>query len=251
MKTAMTDRLTDKNVLVTAAAQGIGEAIARAFAAEGARVLATDINAEKLQLLAEVPSITVQQLDVTDQAQVDAVIAGTGTLEVLCNCAGFVHHGTILDCEEADWDFSLALNVTSMYRTIRAALPPMRAAGGGSIVNIASVASSVRGIANRFAYGASKAAVIGLTKSVAADFVTEGIRCNAICPGTVQSPSLDERIAASGDDPAAARKAFVERQPMGRLGTAEEIAAIAIYLASDESQFTTGTTMLVDGGMCI
>jgi len=247
----MTDRLTDKNIVVTAAAQGIGEAIARACAAEGATVLATDINVEKLQHLAEVPSISVQTLDVTDRAQVDAVIAGAGTLDVLCNCAGFVHNGTILDCDDAGWDFSFDLNVKSMYRTIRAALPPMRAAGGGSIVNIASVASSVRGIANRFAYGASKAAVIGLTKSVAADFVTEGIRCNAICPGTIQSPSLDERITALGGDEAAARKAFVERQPMGRLGTTEEIAAIAIYLASDESQFTTGTTMLVDGGMCI
>lgn len=247
----MSERLTGKHVAVTAAAQGIGEAIARAFAAEGADVLATDVNAEKLQSLAKVPSIDVQQLDVTDQAQVEGVIGGAGTLDVLCNCAGFVHHGSILECEEADWDFSFALNVKSMYRTIRAALPAMRAAGNGSIINIASVASSVRGIPNRFVYGASKAAVIGLTKSVAADFVTEGIRCNAICPGTVQSPSLDERIASLGDDPVAARKAFVDRQPMGRLGTAEEIAAIALYLASDESQFTTGTTMLVDGGMCI
>jgi 2-keto-3-deoxy-L-fuconate dehydrogenase len=247
----MSNRLSKKNVLVTAAAQGIGEAIARACAAEGATVLATDVNVEKLQHLAEVPSITVQPLDVTEQGQVDAVVGSAGTLDVLCNCAGFVHHGSILDCGEADWDFSFELNVKSMYRTIRAALPAMRTAGGGSIVNIASVASSVRGIPNRFAYGASKAAVIGLTKSVAADFVTEGIRCNAICPGTVQSPSLDERIAALGGDQAVARKAFVERQPMGRLGTAEEIAAIAVYLASDESQFTTGTTMLVDGGMCI
>ncbi len=247
----MTDRLSGKNAVVTAAAQGIGEAIALAFAAEGATVLATDVNVDRLQRLSEVASINVQPLDVTDQAQVEAVIGSAGALDVLCNCAGFVHHGSILECSEADWDFSFDLNIKSMYRTIRAALPQMRAAQRGSIINIASVASSVRGIPNRFAYGASKAAVIGLTKSVAADFVTEGIRCNAICPGTVQSPSLDERIAAMGDDPAAARQAFVDRQPMGRLGTAQEIAAMAVYLASDESQFTTGTMMLIDGGMCI
>ena len=238
-----------KRVIVTAAAQGIGEAIARASAAEGAAVLATDINMEKLERLAEVPAIDLQRLDVTDARQVDTVIGTAGTIDVLCNCAGYVHQGSILDCEPGDWDFSFNLNVSSMYRTIRAILPVMRAAGGGSIINISSVVSSIRGVPNRFAYAATKAAVIGLTKSVAADFVTEGIRCNAICPGTVQSPSLDERIAALGGDPAQVRQAFVARQPMGRLGNVDEIAAMAIYLASDESAFTTGATMIVDGGM--
>lgn len=243
----MGGRLQGKHVAVTAAAQGIGEAIARACAAEGATVLATDVNLPKLEALAGVPSLSVQRLDVTDQQQVDAVL-GSAPVDVLCNCAGFVHHGSVLDCQEPDWDFSFDLNVKAMYRTIRSVLPAMRAARGGSIINIASVASSVRGVPNRCVYGASKAAVIGLTKSVAADYVTEGIRCNAICPGTVQSPSLDERIAALGD-PAEARKAFIARQPMGRLGTAEEIAALAVYLASDESRFTTGSAMIVDGGM--
>lgn len=238
-----------KRVIVTAAAQGIGEAIARASAAEGAAVLATDINMEKLERLAEVPAIVVQRLDVTDARQVDTVIGTAGTIDVLCNCAGYVDQGSILDCEPGDWDFSFNLNVSSMYRTIRAILPAMRAAGGGSIINISSVVSSIRGVPNRFAYAATKAAVIGLTKSVAADFASEGIRCNSICPGTVQSPSLDERIAALGGDPAQVRQAFVARQPMGRLGDVDEIAAMAIYLASDESTFTTGATMIVDGGM--
>jgi len=236
---------------VTAAGQGIGAAIARAFAAEGASVLATDINLETLGQLGGLFAVSIRHLDVTDGAEVTACMAAAGTLDVLCNCAGFVHHGSILDCAEADWDFSFDLNAKSMYRTIRAALPGMLGAGGGSIVNIASVASSVMGVPNRFAYGASKAAVIGLTKAVAADFVTRGIRCNAICPGTVQSPSLDERIAAQGGDPAEVREAFVARQPMGRIGRPEEIAAIAVYLASDEAAFTTGTAVHVDGGMTI
>ncbi|NKC12726.1 MAG: SDR family oxidoreductase [Gammaproteobacteria bacterium] len=242
-------RLKDKTALVTAAAQGIGEATARAFAREGASVLATDINEAKLAALAEVDGITVRRLDVTDGNDV-AQLAGEYSPNVLFNCAGFVHHGSILDCEEADWDFSFALNVKSMYRTTRTFLPAMLAGGGGSIVNMASVASSVKGVVDRCVYGASKAAVIGLTKSVAADYVGAGVRCNAICPGTVQSPSLDERIAAQGDAQAA-RKAFIARQPMGRIGTADEIAAIAVHLASDESAFTTGTIVVVDGGMSV
>lgn len=241
----MTGRLNGKTALVTAAGQGIGRAIAERFVAEGARVTATDLDAAKL---AGLEGADVRALDVTDAAAVADVVAAAGSVDVLVNCAGFVHHGTILDCEESDWDFSFDLNVKSMYRTIRAALPGMLERGSGSIVNIASIASSVKGIPFRFVYGASKAAVIGLTKAVAADYVTTGIRCNAICPGTIQSPSLDERIAAF-DDPVEARKAFIARQPMGRLGAPEEIAAMAVYLASDESAFTTGTTMVVDGGM--
>ena len=246
----MSGRLAGKRALVTAAAQGIGEAIARRFAQEGATVLATDINAAGVEQLATVDGISVAALDVTDAVAVRALMADAEPLDILANCAGFVHHGSILDCTEEEWDFAFALNVKSMFTTARAALPAMLAAGSGSIVNIASVASSVKGVPVRFAYGASKAAVIGLTKSIAADFVTQGVRCNAICPGTVQSPSLDQRIAALGD-PVEARKAFVARQPMGRVGTAAEIAAIATYFGSDESAFTTGTTFIVDGGMTI
>jgi 2-keto-3-deoxy-L-fuconate dehydrogenase len=246
----MTDRLAGKRALVTAAAQGIGRATALAFAAEGAEVLATDIDGAKLEPLAGTPGIAVRPLDVTDGAAIAALAAETGALDVLCNVAGFVHHGTILDCDEADWDFSVALNAGSMYRTIRAFLPAMLEAGGGSIVNMASVASSIRGIPNRFVYGTSKAAVIGLTKAVAIDFIRQGIRCNAICPGTVQSPSLDARIAAF-DDPVAARAAFIARQPLGRLGTPEEIAAVAVHLASDESAYTTGTAIVADGGVSL
>ena len=247
----MTGRLEGKRAFVTGAAQGIGRATALAMAAEGARVLATDLNGEKVaELAAQSPAIEGAALDVTDGAAVAALAERSGALDVLVNVAGFVHHGSILECEESDWDFSFDLNVKSMYRIIRAFLPAMLEAGGGSIVNIASVAGSIRGLPKRFVYGASKAAVIGLTKAVAADFITQGLRCNAICPGTVQSPSLDERIGAF-DDPIEARKAFIARQPMGRLGTAEEIAALAVHLASDEAAFTTGTTMIVDGGVSL
>ena len=246
----MGERLAGKTALVTAAAQGIGRATALAFAAEGAKVLATDINADKLGELETNASIELRRLDVTDGTAVAALAAEVGAVDVLCNVAGFVHHGTVLDCEENHWDFSFDLNVKSMYRMIRAFLPAMLEAGGGSIVNMSSVASSLRGLPNRFVYGTSKAAVIGLTKAVAADFITQNVRCNAICPGTVESPSLEARIAAF-DDPVAARKAFIARQPLGRLGTAEEIAAMAVYLASDESAYTTGTAMVVDGGVTL
>lgn len=246
----MGDSLSGKAALVTAAAQGIGRATALAFAAEGAEVTATDINLERLEELSATPGISVRRLDVMDPQEVNALAAELPALDVLCNVAGFVHNGTILDCPEEDWDFSFDLNVKSMYRMIRAFLPAMLEAGGGSIVNMASVASSLRGLPNRCVYGASKAAVIGLTKSVAADFIKQGIRCNCICPGTIESPSLDERINAF-DDPVAARRAFIARQPIGRLGTPEEIAAMAVYLASDVAAYTTGTAMIVDGGVTL
>ena len=246
----MAQRLIGKRALVTAAAQGIGRATAQLFAAEGAQVFAADIDADKLAELAQVPGIATRLLDVTDADAVRAAGADLGALDVLFNCAGFVHHGSILDCEEFNWDFSFELNVKSMYYTIRTFLPAMLESGGGSIINMSSVASSIKGIVNRCVYGASKAAVIGLTKSVAADYISRGIRCNAICPGTVESPSLQARIDAF-DDPVEARRAFIARQPLGRLGTAEEIAAMAVYLASDESAFTTGTTMIVDGGVTL
>ena len=240
-------RLNGKTALVTAAGAGIGRATALAFAAEGARVLATDIDDAALaSLKAQAPAIDTAILDVRSDAAVAALFAGDFAPNVLFNCAGFVHHGTILDCTPEDWAFSFDLNVASMYRVIRAALPGMLARGGGSIINMSSAASSIRAAANRFVYGATKAAVIGLTKSVAQDFVTQGIRCNAICPGTVQSPSLDGRINANAD-PVAARAAFIARQPMGRLGRPEEVAALAVYLASDESGFTTGTAQVIDG----
>ncbi len=238
-------RLEGKKAVVTAAGQGIGKAAAERFAAEGARVVATDINAAALQAVA---GCEARLLDVTDQGAIQSLAAELGAIDILFNCAGFVHHGTILDCTEADWSSAFDLNVRSMYFTIKAFLPAMLERGGGSIINVASVASSVKGVPNRFVYGASKAAVIGLTKSVAADFVTRGIRCNAIAPGTVQSPSLEQRLAATGDYETA-RRNFIARQPMGRLGTAEEIAAIATYLASDEAAFTTGQCHIVDGGM--
>ncbi|QUD87693.1 SDR family oxidoreductase [Phenylobacterium montanum] len=237
-------RLSGKTALVTAAAQGIGRATAEAFVREGARVIATDIDLAALEGLA---GCEARRLDVLDAAAITALAAELGAIDVLANIAGFVHAGSILDCEPADWAFSWDLNVGSMYRTIRAFLPAMLAAGGGSIVNMASVASSVKGVPGRFAYGATKAAVIGLTKSVAADFVGRGVRCNAICPGTVQSPSLEARLAATGDYEAA-RTAFVARQPMGRLGKPEEIAELAVYLASDAAGFTTGAIHIVDGG---
>ncbi|MEM7249933.1 MAG: SDR family oxidoreductase [Pseudomonadota bacterium] len=246
----MGNRLAGKRAIVSAAAQGIGQATALAFAAEGAEVIATDINAAKLEPLASQTNISVHTLDVTDQAAVDAFASSQSAPDILFNCAGFVHHGTVLEVEESDWDFSFNLNVKSMYRMIRAFLPGMIDAGGGSVINMSSVSSSLKGIPFRCVYGASKAAVIGLTKSIAADFIREGIRCNCICPGTVQSPSLDDRIAAF-DDPVQARKDFIARQPLGRLGTAEEIAAIAIYLGSDESSYTTGQAMVLDGGITL
>jgi 2-keto-3-deoxy-L-fuconate dehydrogenase len=246
----MAHRLTGKRALVTAAAQGIGRATAQAFAAEGARVIATDVHENNLAQLDGVPGLSTRLLDVTDADAVSATAADIGAVDILFNCAGFVHHGSVLECGESDWDFSFALNVKSMYFTIRAFLPAMLDAGGGSIINMSSVASSLKGIAHRCVYGASKAAVIGLSKSVAADYIDRGIRCNAICPGTVESPSLRARIDAF-DDPVEARRAFIARQPLGRLGTAEEIAAMAVYLASDESAFTTGTTMVVDGGVSL
>ena len=240
-------RLEKKKILVTAAAQGIGRATVEAFAAEGADVWATDIDVGKLEALKSPSGVTVRQLDVTDGDAIRSVAAELGALDVLFNCAGTVHHETILDCEEKDWDVSFDLNVKSMYRTIRAFLPAMLESGGGSIINMSSGASSIKGAPYRFAYGASKAAVIGLTKAVAADFIQQGIRCNAICPGTVHTPSWEGRVAAAAD-PDKARQDFVARQPMGRLGKPEEIAALCVYLASDESAFTTGTTHVVDGG---
>ncbi|HEX7007266.1 MAG TPA: SDR family oxidoreductase [Alphaproteobacteria bacterium] len=245
----MSGRLAGKTALVTAAAQGIGRATAEAFAAEGAAVVATDINEKTLATLPA--AIRKERLDVTDKAAIDALAKELGAVDVLFNCAGYVHQGTILDCTERDWEFSFALNVRSMYLTIRAFLPAMLASGrGGSIINMSSVVSSVKGAPNRFAYGATKAAVIGLTKSVAADYIRQGIRCNAICPGTVATPSLGERIAALGGGPEV-RQAFVDRQPLGRLGRPEEIAALAVHLASDESAFTTGAIHVIDGGFAL
>ncbi|MCY4278195.1 MAG: SDR family oxidoreductase [Gammaproteobacteria bacterium] len=237
-------RVANKKILVTAAAQGIGRATAELFAREGATVIATDINGD---LLAELVGCRIETLDVTDQSAIEALVERIGAVDVLFNCAGFVHSGTILDCEESDWDFSFDLNVKSMYRMAKACLPLMLEAGGGNIINMSSVASSVRGIPNRFVYSASKAAVIGLTKSLAADFVTSNIRCNAICPGTVHSPSLQQRLAATGDYEAAYRE-FTARQPMGRIGEPEEIANLALYLASDDSAFSTGQIHIIDGG---
>lgn len=248
----MSQRLAGKIALVTAAGQGIGRATAEAFLREGARVIATDINPETLAELAGLPGCTARRLDVTDGAAVQAAAAEIGRVDVLFNGAGFVHHGTILDCDDAAFDFSMNLNVRAMYRMMRAFLPAMLDAGRGSIINMASVAGSIKGAPNRFVYGASKAAVIGMTKAVAADYITRGIRCNAICPGTVESPSLRQRIsnqaALSGKSLAQVEADFIARQPMGRIGTAAEIAALAVYLASDESAFTTGTAQVIDGG---
>jgi 2-keto-3-deoxy-L-fuconate dehydrogenase len=248
----MAGRLKDKVAVVTAAGQGIGRAIAEAFVREGAAVWATDVDTSKLEGLRRAKR---RKLNVLSTRAVDAFAAKIGGIDVLVNCAGYVHHGSVLDCSEADWDFSFDLNVKSMHRTIKAFLPGMLERGGGSIVNISSGASSVRGLPNRYAYGASKAAVIGLTKAVAADFIKRGIRANAICPGTIESPSLDERIATlardTGQSIEAVRQAFVDRQPMGRLGTPEEVASLAVYLASDEASYTTGQIHLVDGGFAL
>ncbi len=249
----MARRLAGKTALVTAAAQGIGRATALAFAAEGAEVLATDLNAAKVAEIAG-PGLKTAGLDVLNPKAIEELAQRLGGIDILFNCAGFVHQGTVLEATEAEWDFAFDLNVRSMFRMSRAFIPGMVARGGGSIVNMASVASSVKGIVNRFVYGTSKAAVIGLTKSIAVDFVKQGIRCNCICPGTVQSPSLDERIAANAaaaGSVEAARAAFVARQPLGRLGTAEEIAALAVYLASDESVFVTGQALVIDGGISL
>ncbi len=250
----MSGRLKGKKTLITAAGQGIGRSTVLAFAAEGAHVLATDINPHSLDLLKKefsefATNIETYLLDVNNLKAIQQLSEENDAFDVLFNCAGFVHHGTVLDCEESDWDFSFELNVRSMYRMIKAFLPAMLKSGGGSIVNMSSVASSVKGLPNRFVYGASKAAVVGLTKSVAADFITQGIRCNAICPGTVESPSLQERIKAQGGNYEEVLAAFIERQPIGRIGTPEEIAALAVYLASDESSYTTGTAWNIDGGM--
>lgn len=249
----MSPRLAGKTAFLTAAAHGIGRATALAFAREGARVIATDVDQAGLDALARECGASVRILDVTDAAAIAATAREVGDIQVLFNAAGVVHAGTVLDYSEADWDLAFDLNARSMARTIRAFLPGMLAQGGGSIVNIASVAGSVKGVPNRFVYAASKAAVIGLTKAVAADFVTQRVRCNAICPGTVDSPSLKQRIAAqarsSGKSEAEVKAMFVARQPMGRLGTADEIAALAVYLASDEAAFTTGSVMIADGGM--
>jgi len=251
----MAGRLAGKTALITAAGQGIGFASAMQMAAEGATVYATDVNARLLDKFEGVANVTAQPLDVLDDAALRTTIDELPVLDVLFNCAGFVHHGTVLDCTTEDWDFSFNLNVRAMYIAIQAALPKMldkhqKTGNWASIINMASVAGSIKGIPNRFVYGASKAAVVGLTKAVAADFVQKGIRCNAIAPGTVDTPSLGERINAFAD-PVEARKLFVARQPMGRLARAEEIAPIVIFLASDESAFATGQVFSVDGGMTI
>ncbi len=248
----MTGRLAGKTAFITAAGAGIGAETAKAFMEEGARVIATDLKADSLNALSGAER---HALDVRSTAAVDAMAKQVGPVDILFNCAGFVHHGNALDTSEDDWNFSFDLNCTSMFRTIRAFLPGMLEKGGGSIINVASVASSIKGLPNRYVYGASKAAVIGLTKAVAADFITRGIRCNAIGPGTVQSPSLDVRIAelakSTGQTEAQARDSFIKRQPMGRLGTAREIAMLAVYLGSDESSFTTGQCHLADGGVAL
>lgn len=252
----MANRLQGKTAFITAAGQGIGRAIAEAFVNEGAHVIATDINAALLHALVEATGCRAAVLDVTDATAVKAAAAAAGTVDVLVNAAGFVHAGTVLDCTEAEWDVGFNLNVRAQFRTIQAFLPGMLAQPASSrscsIINVASVAGSIKGAPSRFVYGATKAAVIGLTKSVAADFITQGVRCNAICPGTVESPSLRDRIKAqaqaSGQTVEQIEAAFVARQPMGRLGRPSEIAALAVYLASDESGFTTGTTHVIDGG---
>jgi len=248
----MSQRLQGKTAFVTAAGQGIGRAVAEAFAREGAQVIATDLNTGLLDSLAGAANVRVQKLDAMDPAAITAAAQQHGGVNVLFNGAGYVHAGSVLDCSEADWDFAFNLNVRSQFRLIKAFVPGMLKLGGGSIINVASVAGSIKGAPNRFVYGTTKAAVIGLTKAVAADFITQGVRCNAICPGTVESPSLRDRIAAqaqaSGQTAEQVEALFISRQPMGRLGRVSEIAALAVYLASDESAFTTGTAQVIDGG---
>ncbi|WP_010104267.1 SDR family oxidoreductase [Verminephrobacter aporrectodeae] len=251
----MTQRLAGKTAFVTAAGQGIGRACALAFAAEGAQVWATDVDEKLLEGYAGVPNVSTRRLDALDDAAISARAKEVGTIQVLLNCTGFVHHGTALDASDEEWDLAFRLNVRAQWKMAQAFLPAMlenhaRTGASGSIINIASIASSIRGLPMRFVYGASKAAVIGMTKAIAADFVTRGIRCNALCPGTVDTPSLAERINAFAD-PVQARKDFIARQPMGRLATAQEIAPLAVFLASDESAFCTGNAYACDGGMTI
>ena len=245
-----TKRLTNKRAFITAAGQGIGRATVEAYLREGAEVIACDINQDSLDELSEMQGVTAINLDVTNGEAVRRIVKEVGEIDILFNCAGFVHSGTILDCDEDDWDFSFTLNCKAMYRLSRLFIPGMQARGKGSIINMASVLSSVTSAPNRFVYTASKAAVIGITKAIAADFVTENIRCNAICPGTVDSPSLHQRLRDTGDYDAALA-AFIARQPMGRIGKAEEMAALAVYLGSDESAFTTGQAHVIDGGWAI
>jgi 2-keto-3-deoxy-L-fuconate dehydrogenase len=252
----MTRRLADKTAFVTAAGQGIGRAICEMFAAEGARVIATDLDAKKLTGLAVARSEALNVLSTPDvEALAQDVVKAFGAPDILVNCAGFVHHGDALHCSETDWDFSFDLNVKSMHRTLRAFLPGMVERQRGSIVNIASAVSSIRGVPNRYVYGATKAAIIGLTKAVAADYIRQGIRCNAVCPGTIETPSLGGRVEdlskATGKSLGEVRQGFIDRQPMGRLGTAQEVAALALFLASDEASYITGQAHLVDGGMAL
>ncbi|MBO9396480.1 SDR family oxidoreductase [Shimia sp. R9_2] len=248
--TEATGRLAGKTALITAAGQGIGRATTELFVAEGAQVIASDINDVSLAELAQIDGVTALKLDVTDGAAVAKAAADLPALDVLFNCAGYVAGGTILECSEKDWDFSFDLNVKAMYRLIQLTLPGMLENGGGSIINMSSVASSMKGVPNRFAYCASKGAVLGLTKAVAADYVAQGIRCNAICPGTVDSPSLHDRLRATGDYEQAMSD-FIARQPMGRIGAADEIAELALYLASDASKYTSGQPFAIDGGWTI
>ena len=247
----MSKRLQNKKILITAAGQGIGRATAIAFHNEGAKVFATDINEKTLNILKdEYPEISTHKLDSTNKNEIEKYCSGLNKVDVLFNAVGFVHHGTILDCNEKDWDFSFNVNIKSMYLMTKEILPKMIEQNKGSIINISSIASSLKGLPNRFVYGATKAAIIGFTKSIAADFLKNNIRCNAIAPGTVHTPSWEDRVQAS-PDPVQAKKDFIARQPMGRLGKAEEIATLAIYLASDESNFITGVTHSIDGGMSI
>lgn len=246
----MGDRLKGKTAFITAAGQGMGRATAVAFAREGAKVWATDRDGQLLRSLDGAAGTTTRVLDVTDSAAVEQLAREVGEVDVLFNCAGYVHHGTIMDCAERDWDFSFDLNIKSMYRVTRAFLPGMLAKKRGSIINMSSIASSMRGLPNRLAYGTTKAAVIGFTKAIAADYVRQGVRCNTLCPGTIDTPSLAQRIDAL-PDPVQARKDFIARQPMGRLGTVDDITPLLIYLASDESSFVTGVAFSVDGGMSI